>query len=238
MDSLEQAVLSGAIFSGRDPDGPEPRQGRSSSNDGESSVVDSGNRTAQHENDVGFVHPSPIPSTSVQPISSSSMSARTMSHNTGVKGVLADYREQQRQDHRKSQSFVNGASKVETKNISRSAKEQAPSGPAFRESSQVSSSDELGDDDDDDDEGVSEGEQEAKRLYKRKRMDELFKMGSGERQNTRKTPRFGHLREIGQHQFVKATEEKGGTIVVVHVYDSVGISAHPNPSGKRSFLHY
>lgn len=77
------------------------------------------------------------------------------------------------------------------------------------------------------DELISDGEREAKESYRRKRMQEMMKMGSSERNgNSNVAPagsraKFGHLREIGQSQFVKAIEEKSDVTVVVHVYDPV-----------------
>ena len=192
-DAVEAAVLSGAIFAGRDPDGSEPHRRSSSSRD--SSAGDSSD-----DEGIGFVNPSDA--TEPPGIASETMPTKAMSHNTGVKGVLADYREHQRQDSRQLPSINALKGRVNPTSNRRT-------GSAFA-SSEASSSGEL-----------SDGEQKAKELYRQKRMNEVLKMGSGERRTMHNAPKFGHLREIGQDQFVKATDELEGTTVIVHVYDPV-----------------
>ena len=188
-DPLEKAVLSGAIFAGPDPDGPERRANgerdsdhdkASSGNDGEADDDDDDDLDSEY----GIVPPSEMPSGG--PV----RTTKGQSHNTGVKGVLADYRNR--------------------------------NNPQWRQEGNAQSAE--------NDLDESDGEQEAREAYRKQRIQEMMKMGSTERAETIGGPRyrakFGQLREVGQEQFLKATEAQDGVMVIVHVYSPVSTVLH------------
>ena len=67
--------------------------------------------------------------------------------------------------------------------------------------------------------GTLDEEERARETYRRKRIEEM--RGSGERVVTGKV--FGHLREIGLHQFLGAVEDDSGIAVVIHLFEPVSI---------------
>lgn len=69
-------------------------------------------------------------------------------------------------------------------------------------------------------------EERAKEAYRERRKDEL--RGSGERVMKGKV--FGHLREIGIHQFLNAIEDDSGIAVVIHLYEPVNLPLPPSSS--------
>jgi hypothetical protein len=215
-DPLEKAVLSGALFAGPDPEGREPRaSGRQTGSD-ISDGSDDGNENDEDER--GFVHPSELDGDDEGSSNMAGRAAGKGSYKTGVKGVLADYREQQ------AANRLNNARPVP----------KFPS--ASRQRDQNGAEDE-------DDIFLSDSEQDARESYRRKRIEELKKMGSAERSSavaaTKGRPRFGHLREIGQSQFVKAVEESEGVYVLVHVYDPVSfLTTHANLSEETGLSDY
>jgi len=224
-DPLERAVLSGTLFAGPDPEGHEPVR----SSEGYKDEDGDGDRDGAHSDGIGFVPPPEAapPSSSQAPPAHTS---KGRSHNTGVKGVLADYRNRNNRTHPHPEGggMENPGISKETlakfTNMylqARDGRQTAP-GPGHPDD-QEDSDDGLSDLDG----GGSEDEREAREAYRKARMREIMKMGSGERKDVKAgnaaahLPRFGHLREIGEHQFVKATEEKAGVVVLVHVYDAV-----------------
>lgn len=248
-DPLERAVLSGALFAGPDPEGREPDRSRDDDDDDYTLDDDDGDDVdgAPSDTDIGFVPPSEAAAASSSgagQLARATTSRRGQSHNTGVKGVLADYRASKQQQQHKQPSRTTASQSI----TSRLPKD------VHNGVEGISLSDAAADDDDLD---SSEGEREAKERYRRQRMAEMMKMGSGERRDViiaskatgglshstkrvngeeRGTAtaaagrirhgglgRFGHLREVGQHQFVHATEEAEGVTVVVHVYDPVSV---------------
>lgn len=191
-DPLEKAVLDGSLFAGPNPDGEEPRRPRSHSN------ASSHDGRSSDDDRLAFTHPSDLAGASTSTSASANM-GRTSSHNTGVKGVLADYREQQQ--------ALNGQTNAINGRMQRMT---------------VVANGNGGNSDNDDD-FLSDSESAARDAYRRQRMQELLKSGSADRAKAFNSsrPRFGHLREIGQSGFVKAVEEESGIVVVVHVYDLV-----------------
>lgn len=208
-DPLEKAVLSGWIFAGPDPEGEEPRRLA------EDSDIDSDDDGVPGFS-VGEAHQgsASLPSGPIR-------TTKGQSHNTGVKGVLADYRNRNndkpppsgRNDKLTSKAF-RGLS------VSQAAKD---SNAELSESSSL---------------GSSDGEQEARDAYRRKRMAEMKLMGSQERRANSTRQRFGHLREVGQSHFIKAIEDRNALCVVVHVYDPsipscLVINAHLSSLARR-----
>lgn len=212
-DPLERAALSGALFAGPDPDGREPRSsGRPSSDGGDShngdeddkGLLDDGHGS---DGEVGFVHPSEA-STAAP---ASDTMRRGQSHNTGVKGVLADFRQQQREQQSRNEKHL---------------EKQGLNGR--HTTSSRTDANHVGADDLD----ISDDEAAAINAYRQRRLEEMKLMGSGERasvaqelngplKQNKHAPRFGHLREVGQQGFIRAVEEGAGVYVVVHVYDPV-----------------
>lgn len=201
-DPLEKAVLSGAIFAGPDPEGEEPYR-PASDDDFDSDDGDATGFPGADGSDSQSMPSGPVKTTKGQ------------SHNTGVKGVLADYRNRN-----------NG------KTSSPSRKETSRTRKAFKSMSTSTRNN-------DNDEGLpdsslsadlSEGENEARDAYRRKRMEEMRLMGSSERQENTSRHKFGHLREVGQSQFIRAVEDRAAQCVVVHVYDSVRLSSRGQPT--------
>lgn len=190
-DPLEKAVLSGAIFAGPDPEGEEPYR------PAEGSDSDSNDEGAAGFAGAANGGSSSMPAGQVK-------TTKGQSHNTGVKGVLADYRN--RNNDAPSSSSKNGKSGKATLrglSISQSKKD---------EDAELSDSSSF---------GLSDSEQEARDAYRRKRIEEMKLMGSQERRENSTQQRFGHLREVGQSQFIKAVEDRNAVCVVVHVYDPV-----------------
>jgi len=188
-DPLEKAVLSGAIFAGPDPEGEEPHR------PGDDSDFDSDDGEAAGfpgvSNGAASMPSGPVKTTKGQ------------SHNTGVKGVLADYRN--RNNDKPSSSNKNTTT-------TRKAFKGLSVGKGAESDNGLSDSSSA---------GLSDSEQDARDAYRRKRMEEMKLMGSEERRINSSQQKFGHLREVGQSQFIKAVEDRNALCVVVHVYDPV-----------------
>ena len=188
-DPLEKAVLSGAIFAGPDPDGPERRANGEPDSDENDAANDKDDEDDDDDldSDYGIVPPSEMPANGNGPV----RTTKRQSHNTGVKGVLADYKNRNNPGWRQDGQHHHAPSQVA----------------------------EEGDLDE------SDGEQGAREAYRKQRIQEIMKMGSNERSDTISGPRykarFGQLREVGQEQFLKATEAKDGILTIVHVYSPV-----------------
>lgn len=197
-DPLEKAVLSGAIFAGPDPEGEEPHR------PADDSDFDSDDGGAATFPGVGSGGPY-IPSAPVK-------TTKGQSHNTGVKGVLADYRN--RNNDKPSSS----------------SKATKTSQKAFKGLSLNKNAERKGELSDSSSTGLSDSEQEARDAYRRKRMEEMKLMGSDERRTNSSQQKFGRLREVGQNQFIKAVEDRNALCVVVHVYDPV--SKHPSSTNR------
>lgn len=197
-DPLEEAVLSGAIFAGPDPEGEEPYR-QASDDDFDSD--DGGPGAAGFPGGGAGGGPS-MPSGPVK-------TTKGQSHNTGVKGVLADYRNRNNDKPSTSSKSPKAPSKAAFKNN------------AFGKRSKDSNTAELSDSSS---LGLSDSEQDARDAYRRKRIEEMKQMGSEERRTSSSQQKFGHLREVGQSQFIKAIEDRNALCVVVHVYDPVSLS--------------
>ena len=197
-DPLEKAVLSGAIFAGPDPEGEEPHR-QASDDDFDS---DDGGPGAAGFPGVAGGGPASMPSGPVK-------TTKGQSHNTGVKGVLADYRN--RNNDKPSTTTSSKSPNAHSKATFKST--------AFRRRSKDSNA-ELSDSSS---LGLSDSEQDARDAYRRKRIEEMKLMGSEERRSSSLQQKFGHLREVGQSQFIKAIEDRHALCVVVHVYDPVSL---------------
>lgn len=197
-DPLEKAVLSGAIFAGPDPEGKEPHRPVSDDD------LDSDNGDA-----TGFPGAGSTTGTSSMP-AGPVKTTKGQSHNTGVKGVLADYRN--RNNDKASPSPGKQLNKT-----TKAFKSLSTSSRRHNNDAELSDDSSL--------EGLSEGENEARDAYRRKRMEEMRLMGSSERREEASRQRFGHLREVGQSQFIKAVEDNSAHCVIVHVYDSVRVAS-------------
>lgn len=187
-DPLEKAVLSGALFAGPDPDGPERRaNGQPDSDDDHHNDAVNGSEQDDDDDDddsgLGFLPPNEVSNSSS--VNGPVRTTKGQSHNTGVKGVLADYKNR--------------------------------NNPSWRQ-------------DGNDSDNQDDGEREAREAYRKKRIAEMMQMGSNERSDTISGPRykgkFGQLREVGQDQFLRATEAQDGTLVIVHVYSDVSMPAY------------
>lgn len=202
-DPLEKAVLSGAIFAGPDPEGEEPHR-PASDDDFDSDNDGARTATAGGGNDASS---SSYPSGPVQ-------TTKGQSHNTGVKGVLADYRNRN--------NLTNGSSSTDTSRTRKAFKGLSVNSRNGGNTAEVS--DDLSDASSAE---LSDAEQEARDAYRRKRMEEMRLMGSSERRTDPSRQRFGHLREVGQSQFIKAVEDRSAQCVVIHVYDHVRLFPAP-----------
>lgn len=190
-DPLEKAVLSGAIFAGPDPEGVEPHRPADDS-DFDSDDAGPAGFPGGPGGAGGSMPSGPVKTTKGQ------------SHNTGVKGVLADYRNR---NNDRSQASGKQTSTVRSGVKSMSINDTKASSGDLSDSSSA---------------GLSDSEQHARDAYRRKRMQEMTLMGSQERRaNGSEQPKFGHLREVGQSQFIKAIEDRDALCVIVHVYDPV-----------------
>lgn len=190
-DPLEKAVLSGAIFAGPDPEGEEPYRAADDSD------FDSDDAGASGFPGVTNGGTAPMPGGPVK-------TTKGQSHNTGVKGVLADYRNRNNETPFTSSKNGKPSSKAfKGLSVSQSRKDV---------DAELSDSSSL---------GLSDSEQEARDAYRRKRMEEMKLMGSQERRTNSTQQTFGHLREVGQSQFIKAIEDRTALCVVVHIYDPV-----------------
>jgi hypothetical protein len=201
-DPLEKAVLSGAIFAGPDPEGEEPRRTPDHSDFEDDDGVGPSAGFAEQSNAAPGSSNGPVKTTKGQ------------SHNTGVKGVLADYRNR----NNGKGSTAGHKKKNGTRTIRKGVKGLTIETEEGNESTD-SLDDLLAEAD-----GLSDGgEQDARDAYRRKRIEEMKMMGSQERRTNATQERYGHLREIGQDQFIKAIEDKSAHCVMVHVYDIVSL---------------
>lgn len=233
-DPLEKAVLSGAIFAGKNPDGEEPHRTPSNS-DIEDNDIDT------EQADGGFAAPTAATNgggSSSAPVTTT----KGQSHNTGVKGVLSDYRN--RNNHPSNGNDKSNA--AGSKGFRKGFKGLSLTSNSQKHSNFTDTSHELSQssDDDGDDDGLSEGERDAREAYRRKRIQEMQKTGSGERDAVSSNGRlhqhqqkFGHLREVGQDQFVKATEDRNAQCVLVHIYSPVSLRYPLSLARSNIYLH-
>ncbi|GJN91077.1 hypothetical protein Rhopal_004092-T1 [Rhodotorula paludigena] len=116
------------------------------------------------------------------------------SHNTGVKGVRADYREHlAAQDEARRGGDAGLARQAERKLVISLGDDEA---------------DRRGDEEEDDE----------LTALRRRRLAEM--QGSGERRAVVEARTFGHLREVGMEQYVQAVEDEAPDVaVVVHLYE-------------------
>jgi hypothetical protein len=141
---------------------------------------------------------------STQPPPPPTNSRSTGASNTGPKGVLADYKASQLKVAEQAGKSLLGMQKLHI---------TAPPPLVFT----------LGaDKSDEDDEFVGgrkgDGDERAIENYRKQRLAELS--GSGQRQGSGKV--FGHLREIGEAQFLAAIEDEAHDVaVVIHLYEPV-----------------
>jgi len=195
-DPLEKAVLSGAIFAGPDPDGAEPRaRGEANEPSDRANTDDELSLNGDSDDGNAFTHPDELQPNRPGPV----RTTKGMSHNTGVKGVLADYR------NRNTPGY-----------------DELGKGSA-------ADAEDGGDDDGSDGEREAREAyrrtrlQEMMKMGSSERRDESRQHSGPSNGDTVGGPRyrakFGHLREVGQVGFLKAVEEEaGGALVVIHVY--------------------
>ncbi|KAM0745905.1 RNI-like protein [Meredithblackwellia eburnea MCA 4105] len=125
--------------------------------------------------------------------------------NTGPKGVLADY--QARGEGVTTKTGPKGVLADYEGSRAASAKLPPLLAPPSATIISLGPQDEEKEEDEDDEWGLNEIEDTA---WKRKRAAELSGSGSNARRR-----RFGHLREVGEEQFLKAVDEEGEDVTVV-----------------------